>query len=97
MESAIIKTNGFFPLDIVYSRVLLNHLDSAVRGHPSHTMNPSSGKSYATEYGLGYSCIPRLRRSSRMFLAAGARTAGAAPAGPAAAGGVPVAGPAIFQ
>src|ERR1700677_2159727 len=34
MESAIIKTNGFFPLDIVYSRVPLEHLDTAVRAVP---------------------------------------------------------------
>src|ERR1700678_1394792 len=68
MERAIIKTNGFFPLDIVYSKVRLEHLASAVRAAPIAHHETTSGKCYATEYGLGYSCIPRLRRSSRMFL-----------------------------
>src|ERR1700728_18769 len=75
MERAIIKTNGFFPFDIAYSRVPLEHRDIAVAVDPSHTTDPSSGKCYATECGLGYSCFPRLRRSSRMFAGAGGRWA----------------------
>jgi hypothetical protein len=31
---AIIHTNGFFPLDIVYSKVLLEHFDSAAEAVP---------------------------------------------------------------
>jgi hypothetical protein len=102
MERAIIKTNGFFPLDIVYSKVRLEHLASAVRAAPIAHHETTSGKCYATEYGLGYSCIPRLRRSSRMFFDGGVRRAGGrrfqdrrGPAG--GRGGGSVAGPAEFQ
>ena len=34
MERAIINTNGFFPFDIVYSRVLLEHFDAPVEAAP---------------------------------------------------------------
>src|ERR1700722_7042737 len=34
MERAIIKTNGFFPLDIAYSRVPFEHRDIAVAAVP---------------------------------------------------------------
>jgi hypothetical protein len=71
MERAIINTNGFFPLDIAYSRVPLEHCDIAVAAAPIAHHEYIPGKCYATEYGPGYSCFPRLRRSSRMFARAG--------------------------
>src|SRR5271156_3176419 len=67
MERAIINTNGFFPLDIAYSRVPLELCDVAVAAVPIAHHETIAGKCYATEYGPGYSCFPRLRRSSRMF------------------------------
>jgi hypothetical protein len=33
-ERAIINTNGFFPFDIAYSRVLFEHLDTEVETVP---------------------------------------------------------------
>src|ERR1700733_809037 len=71
MERAIINTNGFFPLDIAYSRVPLEHCDIAVAAVTIAHHESISGKCYATEYEPGYSCFPRLRRSSRMFTHAG--------------------------
>jgi hypothetical protein len=49
MESAIIKTNGFFPLDILYSKVPFEHLASAVRAAPIAHHETTPGKCYATE------------------------------------------------
>src|ERR1700722_14444962 len=71
MVRAIINTNGFFPLDIAYSRVPLEHCDIAVAAVPIAHHEYIRGKCYATQYRAGYSCFPRLRRSSRMFSRAG--------------------------
>src|ERR1700682_3157552 len=68
MERAIINIRGFFPVDIAYSRVLVEHLDAAVEAVPIAHHGSSRSKCYATESNLGYSRIPRLRRSSRMFV-----------------------------
>src|ERR1700679_1340076 len=52
MERAIINTNGFFPLDIAYSRVPLDHCDIDVAAVPIAPHESISGRCYATEYGL---------------------------------------------
>jgi hypothetical protein len=85
MERAIINTNGFFPLDIAYSRVPLEHCDIAVTAVPIAHHESISGKCYATECGRGYSCFPRLRRSSRMFVRAGIDHVSSGSADPTAA------------
>src|ERR1700686_2525684 len=67
IDRAIISINGFFPLDIIYSKVLLEHLNTLAEAVPiAH--HGSMRQMLCDAISPGYSGTPNLRRSSPMFV-----------------------------
>ena len=87
MERAIINTNGFFPLDIAYSRVPLEHCDIAVAAVPIARHETISGRCYATEYGVDIAVFQDFDAVHACLLAPAARGRKCGIYGPAVLGG----------